>query len=550
MEIFEGGENNRFPRNLNTTNLFFTMSTYTCLHANQKKIVDYIVGNPTQNVLVTGAAGTGKSWVRKAAYEQCKGINTIQIGPTGTSVRGLKNSYTLMLFLGAECGMSLPALIERGTVTVTASYLQTAQIFLEEVALINAAEFDALHAILCRIMGRTDALFGGIRTVFFYDIMQLKPSSGKTFYESTVFTTLPLHTFRGFRLEGSNRITDTDAEDAAFFEDLLTAMRDSDMSSPRIYEYILRDLNRVYVPPDVLHICATNKLVTHYNTLYIKSLAGLGIPTVTLHATTRSLSNTSIESVYIEKHQVPEKIIIGKGSRVQFTSNLYRRNTPNQLHVTNGTFGIVNDIIRVTGLTAPDCEDEDLDDLFDAEEIDIYGKPVATKNTLVRVTLQDTNEIVCVRAKEYTYTDTTTGTPLLHVYQWPLTLAFATTVHRVQGMSLDRVCVVGTSMTSASLAYTACSRARTLRGLYGIDMHPNIFTIHNPLSPQTKACIERLNSFFLTLTIQNNTPEITPRTVSTPTPLTYVRSTKPKKKRAHPYKHTNTSKEHRLLYIP
>ena len=533
--------------------LIVIMDKYAQLHDNQREIVDYIVHNPTQNVLVTGAAGTGKSWVRAAAYERCKGINTIQIGPTGPSVYGLRNSYTLMLFLGAERGMSLASLIERGTVAVSAAYLKTAQIFLEEVALMNAAEFDALHAILCRVMGRYDVLFGGIRTVLFFDVMQLKPASDKVFYESKVFAQLPVTAFRGFRLKGSNRIKDVDAEDAEFFERVLTAMRDSDMGDNRVYEYIFRTMNRVTIPTDTLHICATNKLVDHYNTQYIDKLTEMGIPQMKLKATRRQITNTPIESIYIEKEPVPQTIVIGKGSRVQFTSNCYRRGSYNQLHVTNGTFGTVQDIIAIKGTRVP--EDEEVSDLF-GKISTINGKPLGTKNIIVRVVLQDTLEVVNVHAKEYTHTDTMTGAPLIHFYQWPLALAFATTVHRVQGMSLDKVCVVGTSMSSASLAYTACSRARTLRGLYGIKMHPQIFAKAPVETPYTRECLRHLEQYFTRdasiLPLPTPLPPTQPQLKKTNTaPLSYIqprRTTYTYARRMHPYTTTNTSKEHRLSY--
>ena len=53
------------------------------------------------------------------------------------------------------------------------------------------------------------------------------------------------------------------------------------------------------------------------------------------------------------------------------------------------------------------------------------------------------------------------------IQYWPVRLAYATTVHKVQGLSLDRVQIDVRSwmMAKPAMVYTALSRCRTLEGL-------------------------------------------------------------------------------------
>lgn len=63
--------------------------------------------------------------------------------------------------------------------------------------------------------------------------------------------------------------------------------------------------------------------------------------------------------------------------------------------------------------------------------------------------------------------------------QIPLRLAYAITIHKAQGASLDSALVdVGPSTFEYGQAYVALSRVRSLEALYIYEIHPKAFKAH------------------------------------------------------------------------
>lgn len=59
--------------------------------------------------------------------------------------------------------------------------------------------------------------------------------------------------------------------------------------------------------------------------------------------------------------------------------------------------------------------------------------------------------------------------------QFPLILCYACTIHKVQGMSLDKICVdIGPDVFERGMAYVALSRVKCLDGLGIISFDPKV----------------------------------------------------------------------------
>ncbi|CAF4994262.1 unnamed protein product, partial [Rotaria magnacalcarata] len=59
--------------------------------------------------------------------------------------------------------------------------------------------------------------------------------------------------------------------------------------------------------------------------------------------------------------------------------------------------------------------------------------------------------------------------------QFPLRLSWAMTIHKAQGITVDQVAISTKDMFGTGMGYTALSRVRTLEGLFLIDLHVNKF---------------------------------------------------------------------------
>ena len=69
----------------------------------------------------------------------------------------------------------------------------------------------------------------------------------------------------------------------------------------------------------------------------------------------------------------------------------------------------------------------------------------------------------------------------IHRKQYPLIIAFAITIHKCQGLSLDTAIIdLSQEVFGNGMAYVALSRVRTLSGLHLITLDPGCIRANNP----------------------------------------------------------------------
>src|SRR3989344_4212735 len=145
----------------------------------------------------------------------------------------------------------------------------------------------------------------------------------------------------------------------------------------------------------------------------------------------------------------PERLELKVGASVMFTKNNPRGG------FANGTLGVVQKFDETTGY------------------------PIVKART---------NEIIRVEPMDWAVEDN--GRILATITQLPLRLAWAITVHKSQGMSLDAAIMDLSKVFEYGQGYVALSRVRTLAGVHLLGWNPKAFQVH----PMVLAEDERFRS--------------------------------------------------------
>lgn len=383
--------------------------------SDQREVVRFIVENPGTHVLVHGRAGVGKSYVRDMCVEQCGGVNTIVVGPTGLSIDAVRtrHAYTLCRFLNgcSEGGKG---------VVVDVGLLRRSQVVVEEAGMVSPREWVALDQTLRDVLGHPHVPFGGVRLVLFCDLLQLRPVDGHYFWNLPTFQP-PRFAMTVFELTTNHRIGTQDREAAEEFENFLDVLR-THRACGRAHGLLHYYFNRRNVPENVLRLCSTQARAEEHNK----------------HMLAKSTAERYVFQ-NVRKEGVETYLELKLDAPVQITRNIYDPDDHVLLAV-NGTFGVFGGVE----------DDETL------EEVDpgmIVCRPKSTMVVLVRHG-NNTRRIPLVEDRDAL------------CYRFPVRLAYAATIHRVQGQTMDAVCVDGAQMFDPQQLYTACSRVRSMNHLY------------------------------------------------------------------------------------
>ena len=378
------------------------------------------------NVFLTGEPGAGKTHTIGLFKEE---LDKIGIGYAVTASTGIAASHLNGSTIHSWSGLG----IRRGLTTdqlngisrnhwVVQKIRQVRTLIIDEISMLDAVALNDVNNILSIVHGN-DKPFGGIQIVFVGDFFQLPPvvrgSEEKRF---------------AFEAESWIRanptvcyLTEQHRQSDEKFLEILTAMRSGDVTDEH---------------KDILAACKLEKkpdtkLFTHnadvdaLNNAELAKLKGKprtykmregGIPQLVQALKRGCLS--------------PEELVLKKGAVVMFT-----RNNFNAGYV-NGSIGKVVDF-------------------------DNGGAPI--------VKLLGGRKVYPERA-EWTFEEN--GEQRAFLEQYPLRLAWAITVHKSQGMSLDSAELDLSKTFEFGQGYVAISRVRSLEGLHLSGLNDQAFMMH------------------------------------------------------------------------
>ena len=285
--------------------------------------------------------------------------------------------------------------------------------------------------------------FGGLHVYLIGDLAQLAPVMQKAIFSIVASSEWELrgrYAYQQFQHAVVLRVSQRQADPT--FREALDELGLGQCSEASYCRF--RERFSFRLPPaeqrffhDAIHVFGTNDAAHNYN---VDRLERLGRPVARVPA--KHNNDTAANGTEKEAGGLRKTLCFSVGSRVMLRANLWT-----QAGLVNGATGTVTGIVYPEGSRPPNKPPAVIMVKFDR-----YTGPVLAADGSVPI-------CTIIRYWKVGRTGCTRE-------QFPLTLAWASTVHAAQGLSCDRIVAdVGNAEFSAGLAYVALSRCREWEGL-------------------------------------------------------------------------------------
>ncbi len=386
---------------------------------------DFLSGD-AGHLFVTGRAGTGKSTLLRALREGY-GDTMVVLAPTGLAAINV-SGQTIHSFFGFP-----PRLIQSDDIRRSRNgrlMRKLEFLVIDEVSMVRSDLMWAIDQSLRINRGRPREPFGGVRLLMFGDLHQLPPvvqqgevgahledAHGGPFFFSVPSLREGAGTYR-LELEQVFRQTDND------LIDVLNAIRegnvgeeDLELLNGRVHPIRTLSEGEPYVI-----LTPTNAAAKRINTAYLEALPGAA-----------SRFEAGITGEFNENVQPADQALeLKPGAKVMLL-----RNDPDRRWV-NGS------VARISRLAAKQVWIEIKGREYEVEAVSWEHRRYAYDQAAEKIV------------------ETVAGT----FKQFPVRLAWALTIHKAQGLTLDQVYVdLGRGTFAHGQTYVALSRCRTLEGL-------------------------------------------------------------------------------------
>lgn len=386
----------------------------------QKAFDKYLKG---ENVFITGAGGTGKSYFIKKVYENAKsrGLNVSVTAMTGCAALLLDcNAKTIHSWGSIGLGTDPIEVIIKRIVKYRKrdTWLNTDLLIVDEVSMLSCELFELLYRI-AQDFRRNKKPFGNMQIIFSGDFHQLPPVSkdSKFCFESPFWNDCfknQIILMENFRQKGDHT-----------YQKVLNELREGNLT-PESKDILRGCLNKKpdeLISPTLLY--PVKRLSEQVNLFENMSLEGEEKVYKMKYIET---PNKKVEDELIKQKKnliVDEEIRLKIGSQVMCTINLDQ-----EQGIINGSQGKV---IGFNGFNDPVVK------FFYKDTIRTIGNHKWMNDTY------ETNGIL----------------------QIPLILSWAITIHKSQGITLEYANInIGSNIFECGQSYVALSRVKSLEGLF------------------------------------------------------------------------------------
>lgn len=382
-------------------------------------------------VFLTGAAGAGKSYALreyisylkkhgiKYAVTASTGIASTHIG--GTTIHawsgiGIKQRLT---------SYDLDAIEEKAN--IHKRWTDTQVLIIDEISMLHASLVDMLDTVAKHIR-RNDKPFGGMQVVFTGDFFQLPPvvRNGNEYENADVYA------FTSSAWKKAKPVicylTEQFRQDDDTLTNILNAIRSGEVEEDH-YLTLKESSNTPHID-DHIKLYTHNENVDEINRKAFEALEGevkrFDMVTKGKGPVLESLKNNCLAD---------EILLLKKGAKVICIKNDAER------RYVNGSMGVVAD--------------------FEKD-----GSPVVELTTGKRVSI-----------KADTWRVEDDGKVRAEISQLPIKLAWAITVHKSQGMTLERAQIDLSRAFASGQGYVALSRLKSMEGLHLVGFNPQALQV-------------------------------------------------------------------------
>ncbi|XP_038139885.1 uncharacterized protein LOC119782800 [Cyprinodon tularosa] len=414
--------------------------------------------NPkSMHMFITGGAGTGKSHLIKAIqYESNRilsplsrnpdNICVLLTAPTGIAAYNLEAATIHSTFsIGMDLRLPYIPLGEEKLNSFRAKYCDLQLLIIDEISMVDHNLLSYIHGRLRQIKQTGDfSPFGNLSIIAVGDFFQLPPVKGTPLYSDGVSSSLWSDLFKVVELKEIVRQKDI------VFSQLLNRLRTRSKKSPMLPGDI-EILKRCETGEEssALHIFATNQQVNEHNTNQLfkccPEYVRIGAQDYVNDKKSGKLKLLEGSHAKAPYTSLSEVLLLGKGARVMLCKNIDVSDG-----LVNGVCGTVTEIIPAETKDFPKKVYVQFDD---------HRVGVMRRKSL-RCLSQDLVDSTPIEPEE----DRATSKGGMR-RQFPLKLAWAVTVHKVQGVTVDKAVVCLDKIFAAGQAYVALSRVKTISGL-------------------------------------------------------------------------------------
>lgn len=411
----------------------------------QKEALDIL--KTGANVFLTGEPGSGKTHTvnEYVSYLRERGIEPAITASTGIAATHI-GGMTIHSWSGIGIKTKLDAyeLDKLGSSEYLAKRVGKAKVLIiDEVSMLSAATLSMVDAV-CREVRRSDEPFGRLQVVFVGDFFQLPPivrmnSEARDEYaQAELIGSAPMGRFACDAPAWAKAklivcyLTEQHRQDDGNFLSLLSSIRRNTFGESHLHHIEKRKIKHADAPDNVPKLFSHNIDVDRVNDATLAKISG---QSKTFGMSSRGPAN--LTAALRKGCLSPETLMLKIGASVMFT-----KNSPREGFV-NGTLGTVSGFEPTTG----------------------YPLVKTRGGRTIEVSPLDwtVEEGGMVRAR---------------ITQIPLRLAWAITVHKSQGMSLDAAVMDLSDVFEFGQGYVALSRVRRLSGLHMLGWNARTFQVH------------------------------------------------------------------------